>query len=467
MSEHADVHFASRVAMQSLRAVIWVALVAILAFVAERYIFEGKISQSWDNISEISEARASILLADERLTMSAFAYAQTGEARWKQRYRDSMQAFEAAVAKARSFSDPAIRSEFDASFVDAHKNMQALEQLVIDLIDNNERADATNVFNSPRYVQNKEKLTIAINMLLTKADGFAKAELNQVQNRALILFATFVLFTTIGLGWMWRRLKTAMAKAETTFENSQSAYIEQLSVNHAVKLKKSSMEQLGALTATMAHELRNPLGAVRTSTFMLQRLWQDPDARINRSFERINTGIERCDTLISQMLDFSKLGPATKQNVAFDDWLEAELQDMAKTLRSSIELTCVLNVPHRKVDMDPEQMKSAFSKILTNASEAMISRNGDLETAGLSPPVIRITTESEDNLLTVVFQDNGRGVLPENLPRLTDPFFTTKNFGAGLGLSTVQQIVENHQGQLEITNANNGGAVVKITLQAA
>jgi signal transduction histidine kinase len=467
MLNQADVHFASRVAFQSLRVVILITCAAILAFVVERYIFEQTIATSWKNIGEISDARAAILLADEQLTMSAFAYAQTSEARWKERYRQSMMQFEIAVDKARNLSEITIRKEFDATFVDAHQTMQSLEQLVIDLIDNNERADATNVFSSPRYIQNKDKLTASINTLLQKADNQAQTELQRVQKRALILIGIFIILTTAGLIWLSRRLKAAMSKAETTFEHGQQAYIDQLSINHAAKLKQSRMEQMGALTATMAHELRNPLGAVRTSTFMLDRLWPERDERVSRAFERINTGVERCDTLITQLLDFSKLGPATKQSIDFDNWLEVELHELAKTLNASIELTCLLGVPNKVIEFDPDQMKSAFSKVLTNASEAMISRAGAAETSDKRPPLIQIATEHNNNRLTVVFKDNGRGIRPEHLSKLTEPFFTTKNFGAGLGLATVQQIVEQHDGSIEITNSETGGAIVKISLLAA
>ena len=467
MLKEADVHFASRVALQSLHVVIFVTVIAIIAFVTERFIFDRTIAGAWDNISQISDARAEILLADEQLTMSAFAYAQTGEARWKDRYTSSMQKFEAAVSKARSLSEASVRDEFDSTFGEAHDIMKSLEQLVIDLIDNNERADATNVFGSPRYVQNKEKLTNAINTLLTKADTQARTALASIQKRAIALIAVFILLTTLGLAWLSKRLKAAMSKAETTFEKAHFDYIEQLSVNHAAKLKKSRMEQVGALTATMAHELRNPLGAVRTSTFMLQRLWANPDERINRSFERINTGIERCDKLINQLLDFTKLGPASKQLIEFDNWLEIELHELAKSLHASIELSCVLGAPSAKLNMDPVQLKSAISKILTNASEAMISRTGTLETMDKSPPLIQISTETSAHALSIVFKDNGRGIAPEHLANLTDPFFTTKNFGAGLGLSTVQQIVEHHDGSLDIKNSSSGGAIVKVTLLAA
>jgi signal transduction histidine kinase len=467
MLKEADVHFASRVANWSLRVVMLVTLAAVAAFIGERFLFEKTISKSWVKIGEISDARATILLSEEQLTMSAFAYAQTSDWQWKNRYKKSMDEFEAAVKKVRAVTDDTIRQEFDASFTDAHGNMQSLEQLVIDLIDNNEKADAANVFGSPRYLKNKELLTASINTLLTKADAQARSELAATQKRAIILIGSFIVFTAAGLWWLSRRLKAAMSKAEASFEVAHLGYLDQLSINHEATLKKSRMEQVGALAATMAHELRNPLGAVRTSTFMLQRLWSAPDERITRAFERINTGIERCDALISQLLDFTRIGAATKKPTHFDNWLESELHDLAKTLHASVKLTCVLGAPDTKLDMDPDQVKSAISKILTNASEAMVNRHGELETVDEATPHIEVSTCADEHELSIVFKDNGHGIAPEHLPNLKDPFFTTKNFGAGLGLPSVQQVVEQHAGNLEISNNTGGGALVKMTLKAA
>jgi signal transduction histidine kinase len=463
----ADVHFASRVALQSLRVVLAFALTAMAALVAERLIFQRNTAESWSNIQAISESRASILLNDEELTMSAVAYAQSGDQIWRQRYNEAVSRFEDAVTKVKTLVASADAKQFEQDINEAHQAMAQLEQLVLDLTENGERADAVNVFTSPRYLKNKAILASTINNLVRKAEDDARAGLAKAQTRALWFVATAILAAILGFTWLSRRLRRALGNAETQFEKSQNDYLEQLAANHEAKLRTSRMEQIGSLTATMAHELRNPLGAVRTSTFMLVRIWPNRDERVDRAFARINSGVERCDNLITQLLDFSNLGDSEKRTVDFDTWLETTLHDMASALNASIELTCVLGAKGVKVDLDHTQMKQAVTKLLINASEAMISAAGDRETTNKDAPQIKITTVPRDGTLVLSLQDNGHGIRDEDLPRLTEPFFTTKSFGAGLGLPTVQRIVEQHRGVFSIQSANGAGAVVTIELPAA
>ncbi len=90
------------------------------------------------------------------------------------------------------------------------------------------------------------------------------------------------------------------------------------------------MEQLGQLTATVAHELRNPLGAVRTSAFLLERKLKDKGLGIEAQLERINNGIVRCDNIITQLLDFSRTKQLQCQPGDLDDWLTGIVEEEAQ-----------------------------------------------------------------------------------------------------------------------------------------
>jgi signal transduction histidine kinase len=463
----ADVHFASRVAIQSLRAVVAFALLAITLLFAERFIFQRQIEAANTTVQNILDAKAEILLSDEQLTMSAIAFAQSGESTWRLRYEAAMARFSIAVKNAVSFAPITHVERFQKEFGQAHEVMQEMEQLVIDLTVNNERADAVNVFTSPRYLTSKKTIETEINWLLAEAETAARVAAERAQLIAAAFVVTLVLLTILGFAWLSRRLKRSLSVAENTFEASQHAYLEQLSANHEAKIKSSRMEQLGTLTATLAHELRNPLGAVRTSSFMLERLWQHPDERIVRAFDRIKTGITRCDNLITQLLDFSSLGAPEKRQQNFDDWLENALQDMSKTLHASIELSCTLNAKDKQVDMDPAQMTDALTKILTNASEAMLGRDGKRTTVGDAEPKITVTSETAIDTITLTITDNGHGIADGLEARVIEPFFTTKSFGAGLGLPAVRHIVEQHNGSLGVGNTPDGGVSVRLTLRTA
>jgi signal transduction histidine kinase len=92
------------------------------------------------------------------------------------------------------------------------------------------------------------------------------------------------------------------------------------------------MEQLGQLTATVAHEIRNPLGAVRTSAFLLERKIRGKGLGVEAQIERINKGVTRCDNIITQLLDYSRTKQLTCRAENLDDWLAAAVEEEAQRL---------------------------------------------------------------------------------------------------------------------------------------
>jgi signal transduction histidine kinase len=457
----ANVHLASRVAKQSLRVVVIFACAIIATLAAERFWFQQSASAISKNIQAISQSRGAILLADEKLTMSALAYALSSNQTWRTRYMRAMPDLETAVTQAKTLATPEDAAVFEKSVQDAHAAMAELEQLVLDLTENGERQDAINIFSSPRYISNKLTIERAINDLLEKVEARATKQLHWTRTRTLVMLLATLIISAAGFLWLSRRLNVALGQAETDFEKSQDAYHMQLAENNDAKLKKSRLEQLGTLIATLAHELRNPLGAVRTSVFILNRTMQAQDEKVERAFSRINTGIERCDNIITQLLAFTQIKPSEKQVVEFDTWLETALPEMAKPLNANLEFTCILGSPGAFVALDTSQMHDVLSRLLTNAAEAMQQSLNGHKTH------IHISTEMIDGALQCIISDSGHGIPADILPRVTDPFFTTKSFGAGLGLPTAIRILEQHGGNLNISSQTDTGATVKITLPAA
>jgi signal transduction histidine kinase len=234
-------------------------------------------------------------------------------------------------------------------------------------------------------------------------------------------------------------------------------------------VKKGRMEQMGQLTATIAHELRNPLGAVRTSTFMLARRVKDKGLGVEAQLQRINTSITRCDDIITQLLDFSRVSKISARKEDLDQWLEKALAEEAPKLPSAVSIQCRLGTGGVPVAFDPSRMHRALSNLLSNASEALVGKGDDPSRFANAKPEIIVETWCDETSAALRVTDNGPGITPENMKRITEPLFTTKSFGTGLGLPAVEQIVKQHGGTMEIISEVGKGAsfTLRLPLESA
>lgn len=234
-----------------------------------------------------------------------------------------------------------------------------------------------------------------------------------------------------------------------------AASLERLKTAQDEIIRKGKLAQLGELTATIAHELRNPLGTVRTSAFLIQKQASPDNEKMLSHLQRINNGILRCDAIITQLLDFARNKPPRMQDESLDDWLETVVREEAEKLAADITCTLDLCGNGRKVAFDPAQMSRVVINLMSNAAEAMIGR-GEAEQD--APRFIRIATRITDEMAEFSVSDNGPGISPANLKKILEPLFTTKSFGTGLGLPAARRILESHGGGLRIDSVEGMGA---------
>jgi PAS domain S-box-containing protein len=217
-------------------------------------------------------------------------------------------------------------------------------------------------------------------------------------------------------------------------------------------IRNGRMTQLGALTATIAHELRNPLGAVRTSAFLIKRQLKDDNPKLVTQLQRIETGVVRCDSIITQLLDFARNKKPSLSAVILDRWLEDVVSEEIGKVKADVACTLDLATYDTQVLFDPSQMSRVVINLLSNAVEALQVS----ETKHNAHIIIR--SRLRDGLVELEVQDNGPGISPENIQKIMEPLFTTKNFGTGLGLPAVQKILELHGGALNVTSVEGEGA---------
>lgn len=224
-------------------------------------------------------------------------------------------------------------------------------------------------------------------------------------------------------------------------------------------LRQERLAAMGQLTGTVAHELRNPLGAVAASIAAVRRLSAEAGLDLERSLARAERGIARSDRIITELLDFARAKGLQREPTRFDEWLSAVLVELDVPEGVSVSMNlCVGDVA---VSTDREDFRRAIINIVDNACQAVLGKHG---AGGPENARVEVTTLLSGDRLVCEIRDNGPGIPAEILDRVMEPLFSTKSFGTGLGLPTVQRIVEEHGGGIEIESELGGGALVRLWL---
>ena len=256
-------------------------------------------------------------------------------------------------------------------------------------------------------------------------------------------------------------LRSAAAEIEAFNRDLERRVEERTAELRAVQeelLRKERLSTLGQLTATVAHELRNPLSAIRNTAFAISTVVADKGLVLERPLARMERGIARCDRIITDLLDYTRIHENKRAPCALDPWLHEVLDD--QKLPEGITLQRDFAAPDRMVSSDLERFRRVIINLVDNAAQAMLEP-ADRER------MIFVRTRASDSRFELVIEDTGPGIPADTLPKVFEPLFSTKSFGTGLGLATVKQIVDEHGGTIEITIEVGRGTVVLVSLPLA
>ena len=230
------------------------------------------------------------------------------------------------------------------------------------------------------------------------------------------------------------------------------------------------LRALGDLSASLAHEIRNPLASLSGSVQVLNK-GSGVKGEKRHLMEIVLRECERLNSLITDFLLFAR--PATKE--------KPERIDIAELIRETIKV--FTNSPQAKgidiedrltgslfVEGDRRQMSQVFWNLFLNAADAM--KNGGKLTVGSAPKgpaglfskpdMEKMGPRQEDRFVEIMVSDTGEGIEQTNLSKVFDPFFSTKASGTGLGLAIVHRIVESHRGKIYISSVRGKGTTFKI-----
>jgi signal transduction histidine kinase len=218
------------------------------------------------------------------------------------------------------------------------------------------------------------------------------------------------------------------------------------------------LASLGTLTAGLAHEIRNPLVAIKTFTQLLPERFDDSEFR--EHFLSVTAGeVDRIASLVTELLDFARPSQPKLNREDLNQIVEKMMLLVdTESHKKNVQIIKNFNDFLPPVVLDREQIKQVLLNVLLNAVDAT-PEDGTIfvETAP-------IKKNGSLDYVQIVIKDTGRGIPEEDLDKVFTPFFTTKHEGSGLGLAISHQIIQEHHGNIEVESTKNQGTTFRINI---
>lgn len=222
--------------------------------------------------------------------------------------------------------------------------------------------------------------------------------------------------------------------------------------------RRERLVALGEMAAGLAHEIRNPLGAIGLYASLLVRDLSE-ETEQHRIAQRITVGVSHLESIISDILSFAGPAEPDMHRVRLYEIIEeacAHASPQAQSLEATIDLDEALS--DLEVFCDARQVERVLLNLLFNALDA-VGRNGRVW-------LRRGAVNRLESLVCIVVEDDGPGIPAELAHRIFNPFFTTKSNGTGLGLAIAHRIAEGHGGRIVARKSKRGGAEFRLYLPA-
>jgi len=204
--------------------------------------------------------------------------------------------------------------------------------------------------------------------------------------------------------------------------------------------RSERLKAVATFASGIAHEVKNPLTAVKTFSEYLPKKLDDKEF-LKKFSKIVGSEVSRIDDLVHQLLDFAKPAPLKIQTVNIHNLLDDTLNFLNNEfIKHRIKLIKEYSAISNELRADSNKLKQAFLNLFLNAIEAM-PKGGNLNIK---------TDNQKPNSIEITIQDSGIGIKSKDLPHLFDPFFSTKESGAGLGLSITHGIIKEHGGKISV-----------------
>ncbi len=248
------------------------------------------------------------------------------------------------------------------------------------------------------------------------------------------------------------------------YSKSEEAFIKAITDIMAGVIERESLKEalvnsekiaaISTMAATVAHELRNPLGVINIAAYNLKKKFRDQGETFTKTVDIVMKKVEEADKIINDLLNYFKARKFEKKGLNINELLDETLSVIGNEYDNRKVVTKFGNIPD--ITADPVQIGQVFHNVIKNAHEA-VKKNGRID--------ISTAHEKDKKMVRINIADNGCGILEKNIKKISEPFFTTKPDGTGLGLAISFRIIEEfHGGSIKVKSEGSKGTefVIKI-----
>ena len=253
-----------------------------------------------------------------------------------------------------------------------------------------------------------------------------------------------------------REVNLQLEELNRTLETRVQERTRELEESQEQLVRREHLAAMGQLAGGVAHDLRNPLGAIKNAVYYLKRRLLGSEVaqanpRIGQFLQIVDQEVEHSSQIISDLLAFARVSTPDRTPTNLEQVIENSLSSL--DIKDSITVVRELDPHLPEVMADSDQLYRVFSNLTGNAQDAM--PNGGQ---------ITISARRGDGTAEVAFTDTGVGMDDETLEKIFEPLFTTKTRGTGLGLAICQQIVSRHGGAIAVVSTLGEGSTFTITI---
>ncbi len=379
---------------------------------------------------------------------------------------------------------PLIRSSQREPYIDFAPKQEIIEKLLGEYFSENNAVSITEKCLQTVGVANKPKISIVelarlhseVEKLLAGSIGTAAA------HRALNQAEIFTAAEARDLSEVYAEIVAGLKLSPKELERKIDYYQEReaLLTDYASELEEKVTERtkdleaaqqeliknerlsvLGQLTAIVSHELRNPLGVIRTSAYYLLKKMDASEEKTAKHLHRIEEQVGLCDSIIGELLEYTRGRRFAPVKGDINPCLEEVLDQMS--LPPDLHLTRNFDLSLPTVSFDKEKIRRILINLVENAIQAVTARQAEtLQKGTFYRPEIYVTTSTTDDGISIEIEDNGLGMDSATAQRAFEPLFTTRARGTGLGLAIVKKLVEEHGGRVDLRSRQHSGTTVTV-----